>query len=150
MGFMDALMPWGLFGLLFTGIWALLTIGVYVWVALCLYTIARKTNTENPWLAWIPIANIILACQIAGKPWWWIFLFFIPIVNIVLGIIVMWNICEARGKPGWLGLLVFILLSLTLSLGPLAFVGENIGFLVVYIIITVSTFAIPGIVAFTD
>ena len=29
---------------------------VYVYFALALSTIATKTNTENPWLAWIPIA----------------------------------------------------------------------------------------------
>ena len=123
MEFMDVIMPWRLFGLLFSGMWTFLSIGGYVWIALCLYIIAKKTNTENPWMAWIPIANVILACQIAGKPWWWIFLFFIPIVNIVLGIIVMWKICEVRGKPGWLGILM---------------------------IVPIANLIIPGILAFTD
>ena len=123
MDFVDIIFPWNLFALLFSGMWTLVSIGGYVWIALCLYIIAKKTNTENPWLAWIPIANVVLACQIAGKPWWWIFLFFIPLVNIVLGIIVMWNICEARGKPGWLGILM---------------------------IIPVANLIIPGILAFTD
>ena len=123
MEFMDLVMPWRWFGFLFSGVWIFLSIVGYVWIALCLYIIAKKTNTDNPWMAWVPIANIILACQIAGKPWWWIFLFFIPIVNIVLGIIVMWNICEVRGKPGWLGILM---------------------------IVPVANFIIPGILAFTD
>ena len=123
MDFTDIIFPWNLFGFLFSGMWTLVSIGGYVWIALCLYIIAKKTNTENPWMAWIPIANIILACQIAGKPWWWIFLFFIPIVNIVLGIIVMWKICEVRGKPGWLGILM---------------------------IVPIANLIIPGILAFTD
>jgi hypothetical protein len=33
---------------------------------------AKKTNTQNPWLTWIPIANIYLMCIIAGKPGWWL------------------------------------------------------------------------------
>ena len=123
MDFVDMLLPWNVFSLLFSGMWTLVSIGGYVWIALCLYIIAKKTNTESPWMAWIPIANVIMACQIAGKPWWWIFLFFIPIVNIVLGIIVMWNICEVRGKPGWLGILM---------------------------IIPIANLIIPGILAFTD
>ena len=123
MEFMDIIMPWRWFGLLFSGAWTFVSIASYIWIALCLYIIAKKTNTENPWMAWIPIANVILACQIAGKPWWWIFLFLIPLVNIVLGIIVMWKICEVRGKPGWLGILM---------------------------IVPIANFIIPGIVAFSD
>lgn len=48
------------FGIIFS-------IGVYVWVALCLHIIANKTNTPNAWLAWIPIANIYLMCKVTGR-----------------------------------------------------------------------------------
>src|SRR6266849_10516763 len=44
---------------------------VYVYIALAVQTIAEKTNTENAWLAWIPIANLILLLNIAKKPIWW-------------------------------------------------------------------------------
>lgn len=53
----------------------------YIYVALALQTIAQKTNAANGWMAWIPIANIILMLNIAKKPIWWIILFLIPIVN---------------------------------------------------------------------
>lgn len=43
-------------------------VAAYVYVALALSTIATKTNTENGWLAWIPIANLILMFNIAKKP----------------------------------------------------------------------------------
>src|SRR5215475_15067755 len=65
-----------------------LFVGLYVYMALALQTIANKTNTENAWLAWIPIVNIILMLNIAKKPIWWIILFFIPLVNIVMAIMV--------------------------------------------------------------
>ncbi len=118
----DYVLPWNVFAILFTGIWSVVSIAVYVWIALCLHIIARKTNTPNPWLAWIPIANVILACQIAGKPWWWVFLFLIPIVNLVLAIVVMWKICEARNKPGWLAILMIIPIANLIIFGILAFV----------------------------
>jgi hypothetical protein len=51
-------------------------LAVYVYMALALQTIAIKTNTENPWLAWIPIANLILMLNVAKKPMWWIILIF--------------------------------------------------------------------------
>jgi len=81
---------------------------IYVYMALALSTIATKTHTENPWLASIPIANIVLMLNVAKKPIWWIVLFFIPIVSIVMGIIVWMSIAEARGKPNWWGILLIV------------------------------------------
>lgn len=80
----------------------------YVYVSLALQTIAQKTNTANAWLAWIPIANIILMLNIAKKPIWWIILFLIPIVNIIIAILVWMGIAEARGKPNWWGILTIV------------------------------------------
>lgn len=80
----------------------------YIYTALALQTIAKKTNTENAWLAWIPIANIILMLNIAKKPLWWIVLCFIPLVNIVILIIVWMAIAEARNKPNWWGILLIV------------------------------------------
>ena len=89
--------------------------------AYCLMTIAKKTNTENGWLAFIPIANIYLMCKIAGKPGWWVILFLIPVVNIVMSILVFMGMCEARGKEGWIGILVIIPLVGAILLIWLAF-----------------------------
>jgi hypothetical protein len=83
-------------------------LGVYVYMALALQTIATKTGTENAWLAWIPIANLILMLTVAKKPLWWILLFFIPFVNIVMAILVWMAVAEARGKPNWWGILMIV------------------------------------------
>jgi Family of unknown function (DUF5684) len=80
----------------------------YIYFSLALQTIATKTHTENAWLAWIPIANIILILTIAKKPMWWILLFFIPLVNIVISIMVFMAVAEARGKPNWWGILMIV------------------------------------------
>jgi len=87
-----------------------LTVGVaiYVYMALAVQTIARKTNTKNDWLAWIPIANIILLLEIARKPLWWLLLLVIPLVNLVISIVVWVGVAEARGKPSWWGLLMIV------------------------------------------
>ena len=117
----DYILPWNMLAFMFSGLWSLLSLAIYAYVAFCLYTIAKKTNTENPWLAWIPIANIVLACQIAGKPWWWVFFFFIPIANVVFAILVMWKVAEARNKPGWLGILMIVPIANLVVCGIIAF-----------------------------
>ena len=81
---------------------------MYVYFALAFSTIAKKTNTPNPWWAWVPILNILLMINIAKKPMWWIILFFVPIVSIVIAIIVMMGVAEARGKPNWWGILMIV------------------------------------------
>ena len=102
-GTMPALFAGGmlLFFLIFAAVF-------YVYFALALSTIATKTNTENAWLAWIPIANLILMLNVAKKPIWWIVLFIIPIVNIVISIILWMAVAEARGKPNWWGILTIV------------------------------------------
>lgn len=94
---------------------------IYVYLAYSLQVIADKTETENSWLAWIPIANIYLMCRIAGKPGWWFILFLIPVVNIVIGIIVLMKIAELRGKPSWVGILWILPLVGLIIPGYLAF-----------------------------
>ena len=83
-------------------------LAIYVYFALAFQTIAKKTNTENAWWAWVPILNIILVLNIAKKPLWWIILFFIPIVSLVMAIIVMMAVAEARNKPSWWGILMIV------------------------------------------
>jgi hypothetical protein len=99
----------------------LIGLATYVYMAICLQTIARKTNTENGWLAWIPIANLILMLQIAHKPIWWILLLLIPLVNVVVAVLVWMGIAKARGKPDWWGILMIIPVVNLVVPGYLAF-----------------------------
>lgn len=86
-----------------------IAIAIYVFFSICLAMIAKKTGRpfdKSFIMALIPIANIILLFQMAGKPWWWLFLLLIPVVNIVISVMVWMKICEACGKPGWWGVLI--------------------------------------------
>jgi len=108
----------GMFGTTFLLFFAVF----YVYTALALMTIATKTNTKDGWLAWIPIANIILMLNIAKKPIWWIILFLIPLVNIVMIILVWMGVAEARNKPSWWGILIIVPIVNLIVPGYLAWV----------------------------
>jgi hypothetical protein len=103
------------------GMLILFSILSYVFAAFCLQKIAGKTKTDNEWLAWIPLFNIYLMCEIAKKPTWWMILFFIPLANIIVMIVIWMGIAEACGKRGWLGLLAFFPIVNLALLGYLAF-----------------------------
>jgi hypothetical protein len=56
------------------------------------------------WAALIPIYNLVVLVQIAGRPIWWFVLFIIPVVGIVIAILVSIDIARAFGKGTGFGL----------------------------------------------
>ena len=56
------------------------------------------------WAAIIPIYNLIVMLEIAGKPVWWFLLFLIPFVNLIIAIMVMIAIAEKFGKGAGFGI----------------------------------------------
>ncbi|MCX6737387.1 MAG: zinc ribbon domain-containing protein [Candidatus Parcubacteria bacterium] len=92
----------------FGALYSVLGLLGYIYLAVSLQVLAKKTGTENGWMAWIPIADIFLMINIAKKPLWWFILLLIPIVNIVIGIILWMAIAERRGKEGWIGILLIV------------------------------------------
>jgi len=87
----------------------IIAIALYVYFALVLSTLAKKLkHGDIAWLAWIPIANLALFPILADKEWPWVFIFLVPIVNIVFMIIWTWAIFEKRKYPGWLALIPLV------------------------------------------
>lgn len=57
------------------------------------------TKAGQPgWASIIPIYNVYIMLQIAGKPGWWLILFFIPLVNLIMIIITYAGIASSFGK----------------------------------------------------
>ena len=73
-----------------------------------LWTTFEKAGKPG-WGVLIPIFNVILMLQIAGRPIWWIILLLIPVVNCVIAIIVALDIAKnfGRGVGFGLGLVFF-------------------------------------------
>jgi Family of unknown function (DUF5684) len=74
----------------------------------CLKRIVEKCGSEPGLLIWIPLFNIIRMLQAGGLSGWLFILFFIPVVNLVVGCYMWVKICQARGKSGWLVIMIFI------------------------------------------
>lgn len=47
-----------LFGLTWSTVPSLVSVAVYVFTALGLYTLAQRRGLRHPWLAWVPVANV--------------------------------------------------------------------------------------------
>lgn len=80
----------------------------YVYFAYCMYKIAQKTNTDNPWLAWVPIVNVFYSVKIARVSMWWILGLLVPGLNIGVIVYVWMEISKLRNYPYWFGILMLI------------------------------------------
>lgn len=109
----------------FLAVFLVVGIAFYIYFAVCLMKIAKKTGTDNGWFAWIPILNVILMLQVAKKPIWWLILFFIPGINLVFTILVWMEIAKAVGKPEWWGILMIVPFVNLVVPGYLAFSGNK-------------------------
>lgn len=89
----------------------LIELAIFVAIIAGFWKVFAKAGKPG-WAAIVPIYNIIVLLQIANKPLWWILLFFIPLVNIVMGVLVGIAVAKNFGKgEGFgigLGLLGFI------------------------------------------
>jgi RNA polymerase subunit RPABC4/transcription elongation factor Spt4 len=98
---------------------------MYVYLAICLQKLAKRTGTTPAWLAWIPIISAFLMLKIAQKPMWWFILFFIPVANIIAGVIIWMKIAERVGKENWIGILILAPVIGIAIPGYLAFSGNG-------------------------
>jgi hypothetical protein len=78
-------------------------------LAVCVFLIAAVWKTfskagQPGWAAIIPIYNIYVMCKVAGRPGWWTLLWFVPIVNFVIGIIVAIDIAKNFGRGTGFGI----------------------------------------------
>lgn len=75
----------------------LISLAILIFYIVCYWKIFTKAGKPG-WAILIPIYNVIVFLQIAGKPGWWVILMFIPLVNIIFGIIALVGFCENFGK----------------------------------------------------
>ena len=83
-------------------------------LAICVVSIAGVWMTmqkagQPGWASLVPIYNMVVLLRIATKPWWWLFLCIIPLVNLVIVFMVGFAVARNFGKGVGFGLgLVFL------------------------------------------
>ena len=90
------------------GVSMIIQIVMMVILIVSMWKIFSKAGKPG-WAAIVPIYNVIVMLEIAGKPVWWIVMFFIPIVNIVFSIMAMAALFQNFGKgAGWVVGAIFL------------------------------------------
>jgi uncharacterized membrane protein YhaH (DUF805 family) len=73
------------------------------YLAIIVFVIAGMWKTyakagKPGWAVIVPIYNIIVLIEIAGRPLWWIILWLIPIVNFIVAIMVLNDVSKRFGR----------------------------------------------------
>lgn len=76
---------------------------VLILILASLWKVFTKAGKPG-WGCIVPVYNVILLLEIAGKPLWWVILLFIPVVSIVIAILVSIEVGKAFGKSSAFGL----------------------------------------------
>ena len=77
----------------------LVCLAIGVFVIACWWRLFTKAGKPG-WASIIPIYNVFVMLDIAGKPAWWFILFLIPVVNFIVSILVIAGIATNFGKGG--------------------------------------------------
>jgi len=84
----------------------------YVFFSFCLMKIFKKAGRTDSWAAFVPLYNMYVYYEIAGRPGWWAFLALIPfvggIIALVTNIIGSMDLAKSFGKEAGYGLLLAI------------------------------------------
>lgn len=75
----------------------LVYIVVIVFYLYCMWRIFVKAGKPG-WAAIIPIYNVLVELEIVGRPWYWLLLLmFVPVVDVVLAIILLFRMAKVFG-----------------------------------------------------
>jgi hypothetical protein len=95
----------------FSGVWSVIWLAFAVLVIIGGWKMLVKADKPG-WGIIIPFYNTYLLCKVAGRPGWWLILFFIPIVNIIMWLIVSLGIAENFGHGAGYGILIWLFPSI--------------------------------------
>ena len=87
----------GIFAGIMLAVWMVFILAVYVVTVIGLWKMYVKAGRPG-WAAIIPIYNMVVLLEIAGKPAWWVLLFFIPVVNFVVAVIAYMALARKFGN----------------------------------------------------
>ena len=81
------------------------------------------------WAALVPLYNAYILLKIAGRPGWWLVLFFVPLANVIVAVILAIDVAKAFGQSPVFGIVFLFLLSgigyLILGFGNARYIGPQ-------------------------
>jgi membrane-associated HD superfamily phosphohydrolase len=116
----------GVLGSMFGGAALLVWLAIFIVVVAAGWKVFEKAGQPG-WAIIVPIFNIYIMLKIVGRPAWWLVLYFIPVVNVVIAVIISMDMAKSFGQSAAFGIVLLFLLCgvgyLILAFGSARYVG---------------------------
>jgi len=94
---------------------------IAAFILACMWKIFVKAGKPG-WAALVPFYNTLVMLEFLGRPWWFLLLMFVPIANVVIEIIIVFDYAKSFGKSTGFG---FGLLFLGIVFIPILAFGSS-------------------------
>lgn len=81
------------------GVLLIIAMAIAIFMIAAVWKVFTKAGQPG-WAVLIPIYNVYILLKISGKPGWWLLLMFIPLVNVVVGILAVVGLSANFNKGG--------------------------------------------------
>ncbi len=109
-----------------SGMFMLFWLAIVVVLIIGMWKVFAKAGQPG-WASIVPFYNCYILLKIAGRPGWWLLLFFVPLVNFVIAIVVSIDVAKSFGQSAVFGVVLLFLLGmigyLVLGFGNYRYVG---------------------------
>jgi hypothetical protein len=99
----------------------LFSMAISAFTLVCMWKIFTKAGKPG-WAALVPFYNTLVTLEFLGRPWWFLLLMFVPIANVVIEIIIIFDYAKSFGKSTAFG---FGLLFLSIVFIPILAFGSS-------------------------
>jgi len=82
---------------IFAGTYSVVALIVAILVIASMWKLFSKAGQPG-WAAIVPLYNYYVLLKVVGRPGWWLILLFIPLVNLIVALIVTYDLAKAFGK----------------------------------------------------
>ena len=106
-------------------IYAVVIVAMVFLVIASMWRLFAKAG-EAGWKSIVPVYGAVVLLRLVGRPWWWLLLMCIPLVNIIPGIMVCFDLAKAYGKGAGAGFGILLLgpiFVMWLAFGDAQYVG---------------------------
>jgi hypothetical protein len=84
-------------------LYAILGVAVVGMMIASMWKVFEKAGQPG-WAVLVPIYNVMILLKMTGKPAWWLALFFLPVANFIVMILIVIALAKSFGKSTGFGL----------------------------------------------
>ena len=89
-------------------VYAIVMIAVVFLTVASMWRLFAKAG-EAGWKSIVPIYGAVVLLRLVGRPWWWLLMLLVPVVNLIFSVMLCFDLAKAFGKGTGAGFGILLL-----------------------------------------